>query len=39
MDLAVSLKKKTTKGEEFGARSLAHSTSRVKGRAGALGWG
>jgi hypothetical protein len=38
MDLIVSPKVKTTKGEKVGARSLAHNTSRVEGCARALGW-
>ncbi len=32
-------KVKIAKGEGIGARSLARSTSGVKGCAGALGWG
>ncbi len=34
-----SPKVKTTKGEGIGVRSLTHSISKVKGCAGALGWG
>ncbi len=35
----MSPKVKTTKGEGVRARSLVRSTSGVKGRVGALGWG
>jgi hypothetical protein len=38
MDSIVNLKVKTMEGKGVGARFLAHSTSRVKGRAGVLGW-
>jgi hypothetical protein len=31
-------KVKTTEREGVGAHSLAHNTSKVEGRAGALGW-
>jgi hypothetical protein len=36
MDLAANPNKKITEGEGVGARSLAHNTSGVEGRAGAL---
>jgi hypothetical protein len=35
----VSPKVKTLEGQGVGARSLVRSTSRVKGRVGAPGWG
>jgi len=38
MDSATNLKKKTTKGERVGVRSLARSTSGVEGCVGAPGW-
>jgi len=38
MDSTASPRKKTTKGEGVGVRSLAHSTLGVEGHAGALGW-
>jgi hypothetical protein len=38
-DSTVSPKMKTSKGERVGARSLVCNTSRVKGHAGAQGWG
>ncbi len=39
MDLITSPNMKTIEREGVGARSLTHSTSGVKGRAGAYGWG
>jgi len=39
MDPLVSPKMKATKGEGVGVRSLPCSTSGVKGRARAQGWG
>jgi len=39
MDSIVSPKVKKTEGERIGVHSLAHNTSGVEGRAGALGWG
>jgi hypothetical protein len=38
MDSIPNLKMKTMEGKGVGARSLAHSTSRVKGRARVPGW-
>jgi len=38
MDSTANPKVKTTKGEGVGARSLAHSTSGVEGRARAPRW-
>jgi len=38
MDLNASPKVKTMKGKEVGGRTLARNTSKVEGRAGALGW-
>jgi len=38
MDSAASPKKKITKGEGVGARSLARSTLGINKHAGALGW-
>jgi len=38
MDSTLSPKVKTMKGKRVGARSLAHTTSGVEGRVGALGW-
>jgi len=38
MDSTANPKVKTTEGEGVGARSLAHNTSRIEGRVGALGW-
>jgi len=38
MDSTLSPTVKITKGKKVGARSLAHSTSGVEGRVGALGW-
>jgi hypothetical protein len=38
MDSIANPKVKTTKGEGLGARSLAHSTSGVEGRARASRW-
>jgi hypothetical protein len=39
IDSIASLKVMTIEGEGVGARSLAHSTLRVEGRAGTPGWG
>jgi hypothetical protein len=38
MDLITNLKVKTTKGEGFGVRSLAHNISGVEGCARAPKW-
>jgi len=38
MDLNASPKVKTMKGKEVGGHTLARNTSKVEGRAGALGW-
>jgi hypothetical protein len=38
MDSTASPEVKTTEGKRVGVCSLAHSTSRVEGRAGVLGW-
>jgi len=38
VDSAVSPKKKAIEGKRVGAHFLVHSTLRVKGRVGALGW-
>jgi len=38
MDLNASPKVKTMKGKGVEGRTLAHNTSKVEGRAGALGW-
>jgi hypothetical protein len=39
MDSIINPKVTTTKGKGIGVRSLVHSTSGVKGRVGAPGWG
>jgi len=39
MDSTASPKVTTTEGEGIGAHSLAHNTSKVEGRVGALKWG
>jgi hypothetical protein len=39
VDSIASAKKKTMEGKGVGAPSLIHSSSGIKGRDGALGWG